>query len=146
LVLGVSSLCSEFAEQNGIQVDFTHENISRYVSSDIALCLFRVAQEGLRNVKRHSGASRAEVRLKAAEQVISLSVSDEGIGFNPRLSRARAGLGIRSMQERLRLLEGHFEIRSQPGEGTVIHVSIPLRTHAASPPREETGEVSYTQA
>jgi signal transduction histidine kinase len=133
LVLGVSSLCAEFEEQQGIQVDFTHKNIARSVSPDIALCLFRVAQEGLRNVKRHSGASRAEIRLEAAEQEISLSISDAGTGFDSRTSRARDGLGIRSMQERLRLLGGRFEISSQPGEGTMIHVSIPLRATASSP-------------
>ena len=133
LVLGVSSFCTEFAEQNGIQVDFTHENIARSVPSDIALCLFRVAQEGLRNVKRHSGASRAEVRLEGAQQVISLSISDKGTGFDSHVLRAKAGLGIRSMEERLRLLSGRFEIRSQPGEGTVIHVSIPLRVHTLIP-------------
>lgn len=126
LVLGVSSLCGEFAEQHHIQVDFTHENIPRSVPPDIALCLFRVAQEGLRNVKRHSGASRAEVRLEAVRQAILLSIADKGMGFDSHASRARAGLGIRSMQERLRLLGGRFEIRSQPGEGTVIHVWVPL--------------------
>lgn len=133
LVLGVSSFCTEFAEQNGVQVDFTHENIARSVPSDIALCLFRVAQEGLRNVKRHSGASRAEVRLEGAQQAISLSISDKGTGFDSHVLRAKAGLGIRSMEERLRLLGGRFEIRSQPGEGTVIHVSIPLGVHALIP-------------
>lgn len=126
LVLGVSSLCGEFAEQHDIQVDFTHENIPRFVPSDIALCLFRVAQEGLRNVKRHSGAPRAEVRLEGAEQAILLSIADKGMGFDSHASRARAGLGIRSMQERLRLLGGRFEIRSQLREGTVIHVWVPL--------------------
>ena len=146
LVLGVSSLCSEFAEQHGIQVDFTHENIARSVSPDIALCLFRVAQEALRNVKRHSGASRAEVRLEATEQLISLSIADRGIGFDSRTSRGRDGLGIRSMQERLRLLGGRFEIRSQPREGTVIHVSIPLKTAASIPFRTQTNGASYKQA
>lgn len=154
LVHGVSSLCAEFEEQQGIQVDFTHENIARSVSPDIALCLFRVAQEGLRNVKRHSGASRAEIRLEAAEQEISLSISDAGIGFDSRTSRARDGLGIRSMQERLRLLGGRFEISSQPGEGTVIHVSIPLNGPALIPVngpalipfRANTNSVSYRQA
>jgi signal transduction histidine kinase len=154
LVLGVSSLCAEFEEQQGIQVDFTHENIARSVSPDIALCLFRVAQEGLRNVKRHSGASRAEIRLEAAEQEISLSISDAGTGFDSRTSRARAGLGIRSMQERLRLLGGRFEISSQPGEGTMIHVSIPLRATASSPLngpasipfKAKTNGASYRQA
>jgi signal transduction histidine kinase len=133
LVLGVSSLCGEFAEQHGIQVDFTNEDVPRSVPPDIALCLFRVAQEGLRNMRRHSGASRAEVRLEGAEQSISLSVSDKGIGFDPHSARARAGLGMRSMQERLRLLAGRFEVRSQPGGGTVIYVWVPLPAGARDP-------------
>jgi signal transduction histidine kinase len=127
LVFGVRSLCAEFAEQHDIQVDFTNENIPRSVPSDIALCLFRVAQEALRNVKRHSGAFRAEVRLEAMEQEISLSIADRGTGFDSHASYVRTGLGIRSMQERLRLLGGRFDINSQLGEGTVIHVWIPLR-------------------
>ena len=130
-------MCGEFAEQHGIQVDFTHENVPRFVPSDVALCLFRVAQEGLRNVRRHSGASRAEVRLDGAEQAISLSIVDKGKGFDSHALPARTGLGIRSMQERLRLLGGRFEIRSQPGEGTVIYVSVPLAvnpSHSSSGP------------
>jgi signal transduction histidine kinase/ABC-type uncharacterized transport system substrate-binding protein len=132
LVLGVSSLCAEFAAQHEIQVDFMHDRIPRSVPPDIGLCLFRIAQEGLRNVKRHSGASRAEVRLEGKGDAISLSIVDEGVGFS--LSRVSTGLGIRSMQERLRLLNGRFEIRSQPGTGTVIQVTVPL------PPREYTLE------
>jgi signal transduction histidine kinase len=128
LVLGLSSLCSEFAAQYEIQVDFMHDRVPRSVPPDIALCLFRIAQEALRNVKRHSGASRAEIRLEGKGDVISLSISDEGEGF--ALSRVRTGLGIRSMEERLRLLHGRFEIRSQPGTGTVIQVTVPL------PPKE----------
>ena len=145
LVLGVSSLCAEFAEQNDIQVDFTHENIGRSVPPDIALCLFRVAQEGLRNVKRHSGASRAEVRLEGAEQAISLSILDKGVGFDSHTLRAGASLGIRSMQERLRLLGGHIEIRSKLGEGTVIYVSIPLRAHVPSRLEARINDSSFKQ-
>ena len=132
MVLGLSSLCEEFAAQHEIQVDFMHDRVPRFIPPDIALCLFRIAQEALRNVKRHSGASRAEVRLEGKGDVISLSISDEGIGF--ALSRVSTGLGVRSMQERLRLLNGRFEIRSQPGVGTVIQVTVPL------PPKEYTSE------
>ena len=81
-------------------------------------------------MKRHSGASRAEIRLEGKGEVISLSLSDEGVGVP--LSRVSAGLGVRSMQERLRLLNGRFEIRSQPGVGTVIQATVPL------PPKEFT--------
>ena len=65
LILGLSSLCHEFTEQQGIQVDFAHENISRGINPDVALCIFRIVQEALRNVKKHSGANRAEVYVCA---------------------------------------------------------------------------------
>ncbi len=119
LVLGVSSLCREFSEQNEMEVDFAHEGVPRRVDPEISLCLFRVAQEALRNVQRHSGASRAEVRLEGSEECISLSITDEGSGFQMHAASARCGLGIRSMQERLRLLGGQFELWSRPGQGTV---------------------------
>jgi signal transduction histidine kinase/ABC-type uncharacterized transport system substrate-binding protein len=135
LVLGLSSLCAEFAAQHEIQADFMHDRVPRSVPPDIGLCLFRIAQEGLRNVKRHSGASRAEVRLEGKGDAISLSISDEGTGF--ALSRVSTGLGIRSMQERLRLLNGRFEIRSQPGSGTVIQVTVPLPPREYTPARQE---------
>ena len=61
LTAGVRAFCEEFAEQQGMQVDFVHENVPHGIPADAALCLFRIAQEGLRNVKRHSGAERAEV-------------------------------------------------------------------------------------
>ena len=131
LVLGVSSLCGEFSEQQGIEVDFTHENVPRSLPSDLALCLFRIAQESLRNIKRHSGATRAEVRLEGEGHQISLTIADKGKGFDVHASAARAGLGIRSMRERLRLVRGRFDIQSRPGEGTIIRVWVPL-----SPPNQ----------
>jgi signal transduction histidine kinase/ABC-type uncharacterized transport system substrate-binding protein len=128
LVLGVSAFCSEFAEQQGIQVDFAHEDIPRSIPPDVALCLFRIVQESLRNVKKHSGSSRAEVRLRGVDREIHLSVSDRGAGFEQ--SRLfRMGLGIRSMEERLRLIGGRLDIQSRPGAGTRIQVSVPLKAN-----------------
>jgi signal transduction histidine kinase/ABC-type uncharacterized transport system substrate-binding protein len=128
LVLGVSAFCAEFAEQQGIQVDFAHEDIPRSIPPDVALCLFRIVQEGLRNVKKHSGSSRAEVRLKGVVGEIHLSVFDSGAGFE-QFRPFRMGLGIRSMEERLRLINGRLEIQSRPGAGTRIQVSVPLRAN-----------------
>jgi signal transduction histidine kinase len=82
----------------------------------VAICLFRIAQEGLRNIKRHSGANRAEVRLEWSGEQLHLSVSDRGRGFSPNQPPADGGIGIRSMQERLRVLGGHLEIHSRPME------------------------------
>jgi len=132
LILGVSSFCSEFAEQQGIQVDFAHEDVPRSIPPDVALCLFRIVQEGLRNVKKHSGASRAEVRLAANAEAIRLSLCDNGSGFNFATTSATVGLGIRSMQERLRMVGGVLEIRSRPTQGTQIAVWVPLKPAVAT--------------
>ena len=127
LVAGAKAFCREFAEQQEIQVDFADENVPHDVPGDAALCLFRIVQEGLRNIKRHSGAARAEVRLKGSGGTLHLSVADRGRGFEVNNRSPREGIGIRSMEERLRSLGGHLEVRSQPMEGTRIDAWLPLR-------------------
>lgn len=126
LVLGVSSFCGDFADRQYIQVDFAHKDVPRSIPPEVELCIFRIVQEGLRNVKRHSGAIRAEVRLEAIANALYLSIADEGVGFDVTKRSTRSGLGIRSMQERLRLLGGRVEIRSRPGHGTKVEVKVPL--------------------
>ena len=120
LVAGIEAFCEEFAAQQEIQIKFDHENVPSRVPEDAALCLFRIAQEGLRNVKRHSGANEAEVRLEGVDENLHLSISDHGKGFDPNARSKKSGIGIRSMQERLRPLGGHLEIHSRPLEGTRI--------------------------
>jgi signal transduction histidine kinase len=120
LVAGIEAFCEEFADQQEIQIKFYHENVPSRVSEDAALCLFRIAQEGLRNVKRHSGANEAEVRLEGVDENLHLSISDRGKGFDLNARSKKCGIGIRSMQERLRSLGGHLEIHSRPMEGTRI--------------------------
>ena len=127
LTLGLSSLCQEFTEQQGIQVDFAHENISRGINPNLALCIFRIVQEALRNVKKHSGSNRAEVRLRREDERLYLSISDAGIGFDKQQRSNRAGLGIRSMEERLRLVGGRIEIVSERNRGTILHVCLPCK-------------------
>jgi PAS domain S-box-containing protein len=126
LVAGVRAFCEEFSEQHGMQVDFVHENVPRALPGNAALCLFRIAQEGVRNVKKHSGANRAEVRLELLEEKLHLSVSDHGIGFDSSEHSRRGGIGLRSMEERLRLLGGQLEIHSQSTRGTKIDAWIPF--------------------
>jgi signal transduction histidine kinase len=140
LVPGVSSFCKEFAAQQGIKVDFTHEGIPRSVPPDVALCLFRLVQEGLRNLKKHSGASEGQVSLKMVKSVLHLSICDQGVGFEVNGLSNKEGLGIRSMRERVHLVGGRFEIISAPHKGTKIDVWV--RIHPAA--ILDTGEFTKT--
>ncbi|HEY6249006.1 MAG TPA: PAS domain S-box protein, partial [Candidatus Angelobacter sp.] len=127
LVAGVRAFCKEFAVQQRIQVDFTHENIPSGISGDATLCIFRIAQEALRNMKRHSGANSAAVRLEWIGEKLHLSVSDQGTGFEPNKHSVNRGIGIQSMEERLRVLGGHLEIDSHHLGGTKIHAWLPFK-------------------
>jgi signal transduction histidine kinase len=125
---GISSLCKEFTDRHGIEIDFSSDNIPRIVDPDVALCLFRIVQEALQNLRKHSGSARAEVRLIKRSDRIFVSVYDKGKGFDMNDMNAHEGLGIRSMGERARLLSGRFQIHSKPGKGTRVEVAIPLPT------------------
>jgi PAS domain S-box-containing protein len=127
LVAGVKAFCEEFTNQKEVQVDFIHENVPRGIPAEVALCLFRITQEGLRNIKRHSGAERAEVHLEVSGENLHLSVVDRGKGFDVNKLSTRNGIGLRSMEERLRSLGGHLEINSRPTEGTRIDAWLPSR-------------------
>jgi signal transduction histidine kinase len=136
LVPGTTALCKEFAIQQGIEIDFLSEGVPRAVHPDVALCVFRIVQEALRNLKKHSRASKGQVRLRRVGDKLLISVSDEGIGFDVRDLSIREGLGIRSMIERAHLLDGRFEIFSKPGEGTRVEASVPLQPKAKPATRQ----------
>ena len=123
---GIRDLCKEFSDRHGIEIDFSADRIPRAVAPNVALCLFRIVQEALQNLRKHSGAARAEVRLIRHTDSIFVSVYDQGKGFNMNDMSAHEGLGIRSMGERARLLSGRFEIHSKPGRGTRVEAAIPL--------------------
>ena len=127
LTPGVTVLCKEFATDQGIEIEGKFDTVPRSVDSDVALCIFRILQEALRNVKKHSTASRAQVILQLVDSTIHLSVCDQGMGFDRKEITKSTGLGIRSMEERARWLGGHFEIQSEPGKGTKIDARLPLQ-------------------
>jgi len=132
LVSGVQTFCQEFEEQQGLQIRFRSSNVPHGVPPDSALCLFRVVQEAIRNIKRHSGADRAEVMLERAGGELHLVVSDSGKGFDPKSHSNAVGIGIRSMEERLRLLGGRLDLQSQPSRGTRIDAWLPLKAASQS--------------
>jgi len=126
LVHGVAALCREFQAQQGVKVDFEDGEIQRSIDPETALCIFRIVQEALRNVKKHSGAERAEVKLEIDENKAHVSVRDRGKGFNCG-KMVQTGLGFRSMEERTHALGGTFKVRSRPGEGTRVDAWVPLQ-------------------
>jgi signal transduction histidine kinase len=127
LVPGISALWKEFTNQQGIEIDFLPDDVPRSLDPDVALCLFRIVQEGRRDLKKHSRATKAQVHSRRAGDRRVVSVSDDGVGFDVGEIREKDGLGIRSMEERAYLLGGRFEIHSAPGKGTRIEAWVPLQ-------------------
>jgi len=121
------SLCGELSEQRQVRIKFQHSNMPAAVPKEISLCLFRVLQEALQNAVKHSGAQDFAVEALGSQDEIRLTVSDSGIGFDWRDTINRRGLGLISMRERLRLVNGELSIQSEPGRGTTVLASIPYR-------------------
>ncbi|MEW6684513.1 MAG: ATP-binding protein [Nitrospirota bacterium] len=94
--------------------------------SETAICLYRIAQEGLHNIAKHAKTNKASVSLWCEGRVVVLSIQDFGVGFDSASVRSSQGLGLASMRERAWLALGDIVIRSQPGEGTVIEVRVPF--------------------
>jgi PAS domain S-box-containing protein len=126
LVAAVRSLCKEISERQVLGVEFSHRRVPGAIHKDVALCLFRVVQEGLSNAIKHSGAQGAKVELIGSPEEIHLRISDSGAGFSVVDVKEKGGLGLVSMQERLRLMGGELSIESQPGRGTRIEARVPL--------------------
>ena len=125
LIDALRSLCAETSQQRQMDVRFTPGAIPPSLDVNVSLCLYRIAQEALHNVVRHSGAREAQVTLLGDEAHVALQVADSGIGFNPGLLPTD-GLGLASMQERVASLKGQLVIDAIPGGGTRISVDIPL--------------------
>jgi PAS domain S-box-containing protein len=126
LAVAVKSLCREFSERFPIQTECKCSNISKTLSSEVSLCLFRVTQEAFHNIAKHSRAARVAVELCASPTTLHLNITDDGVGFALSKSNARSGLGLTSMRERLHLVGGTFSIISEPGMGTRIEASVPM--------------------
>jgi signal transduction histidine kinase len=125
LVAALQSLCRDASKQRNLHVGFTHASIPSSIDANISLCLYRIAQEALHNVARHSRANEAHVSITCDQVRIALHISDAGVGFDRRQVRP-AGLGLASMRERVAVLKGQLDINSVPGGGTQITVHIPL--------------------
>jgi PAS domain S-box-containing protein len=126
LQAAAAGFCRELSEHHQVEVDFRAEDISKEVPRDVSLCLFRVLQEALQNAAKHSGAKRFEVALRRESDEIRLIVRDQGIGFDVEDTVNSCGIGLTSMRERLKLVDGELSIESRPKAGTTVHARVPL--------------------
>jgi len=129
LANALSTLCDEFARQGSMDIDFHHDEIPD-LPSEVTTCLYRVAQEAIRNAEKHSGSRRVRVELAARPDAIMLCVSDSGLGFATTSLESSTGLGLVSMAERVRSVGGALSVQSEVNRGTRIEASVPLPPHA----------------
>ena len=128
IVGATKNFCKEFGERQKVEIDFQSHDLPTGLPRELSLSLFRVLQEALRNATKHSGIKRFEVRLWGSTGEIHLKVSDLGAGFDTETAMKSTGLGLTSMQERVRLVGGELSINSQPKGGTTIHARVPFNS------------------
>jgi signal transduction histidine kinase len=132
LAVAMRSFCREFGEHHKVEIDFQSHDLPSPVPPDISLCLYRVLQEALHNSAKHSGGRHLEVQLWGTSDQIYLTVRDSGVGFDREAAKESRGLGLISMQERVKLVNGTLSIESQPKLGTTIYARVPLSTGSGS--------------
>jgi len=142
LVSTLKSLFEELRHRHVLEIGFTSGNLPADLSPDISLCLYRIVQECLNNIIKHSGAQACEVELLRNKNEIRLRVSDSGAGFDTESPSMQKGLGLISMRERLRLVGGSLSIDSRPSRGTQIDARVPIGPeglrHEGTPQEDKT--------
>jgi PAS domain S-box-containing protein len=127
LRVALSAYAGDLSRQAKMTVRFRERGVPDAIPPDVASCLYRVAQEALRNVHRHAAARAATVTLAGVRRGLGLCVADNGRGFDrERVGLSNRGLGLVTMQERVRAFDGHFRVRTNPGDGTHVHAWMPL--------------------
>jgi len=133
LVEALRSECVSFSRRERIAIDYRPEEVPTTLPKDVALCVYRVAQEALRNLAKHAGVNEAWVTLVATGPELLLRVQDQGAGFDPAELRSQPGLGLSSMEERVRLVQAQLAVTSAPGQGTTVEVRVPLAGRSREP-------------
>jgi PAS domain S-box-containing protein len=144
LVRALQRLVKEFSSRHGIAIDFAHAAVPTPLPSEVALALFRVTEESLTNIAKHSRAKSARVSVTGESRGIHLTIEDAGTGFDPDRLERGAGLGFVSMRERLRAVRGTVRVDSAPSRGTRIDVWVPatsLSPAATVDPARERAQV-----
>jgi PAS domain S-box-containing protein len=127
LAAAIRGLCREFSEQHNIKAECVCTSIPDNLNADVSLGLFRVTQEALHNIAKHSQARSIAVEIHRSHNALTLSISDDGIGFPANKSLRKRGLGLTSMHERMLLAGGTLTITSKPGAGTRIEAIVPIQ-------------------
>ncbi|MBW1799206.1 MAG: sensor histidine kinase [Deltaproteobacteria bacterium] len=130
LIEAIYNYCEDFSEKTGLIVNFTSAGMEeRNLNYDTRINLFRLVQEGLHNTWKHADARHAAIKMVSVYPNIILRIEDDGKGFDVekrlRAVKDEKRLGLRSMEERVQLLEGHIKIQSKPMQGTKIYIKIP---------------------
>lgn len=131
VVAGIRSWCREFAQRQRMEIDFKSD-VATALPMEVGICLLRVLQESLHNAVKHSGVKHMQVQLRGDANQVHLEITDSGKGFDDQAAMAGKGLGLTSMRERVRLLNGTMAIDSRPMAGTRIHVRVPLKAEPNS--------------
>jgi len=126
ITAAMKGFCREFSEKQHVEIDFRNDDVPGCLPPDISLCLFRVLQEALHNAVKHSKMNQFDVDLRGTSDFIGLTIHDGGVGFDPTTAMKGPGLGLTSMQERLKLVYGELIIDSQVSRGATIRARVPL--------------------
>ncbi|MGC1423923.1 MAG: PAS domain-containing protein [Terracidiphilus sp.] len=127
LAVTMRGFCQEFGEKHKMRIEFRCHDLPGHLPGDISLCLFRVLQEAAHNAAKHSGTPRLDVQCWGTPDEIQLAVTDAGVGFDPEAAAKGRGLGLFSMSERVRLVNGSISVNSKLLEGTEVHVRVPVK-------------------
>ncbi|GAB6193985.1 PAS domain-containing protein [Desulfocastanea catecholica] len=126
LVRAIESQCAGLMQRSDIVIIFKPVDVPERFFNDIPLCIYRIVQEGLKNIVEHSGAGKCEITLQGKDNALTLTIRDDGKGFDPEEVRGKPGLGLSSMRERVHLVGGEFAIETLSGQGTTIQVTVPI--------------------
>jgi signal transduction histidine kinase len=126
VVAACAGFCREFSERYDVKIDFQSSDIPKTLPPELSVCLFRILQEAVQNAYKHSGVRHYQVSLTSVSNVIRLSVHDAGFGFDPQETMYSEGLGLTSMRERLKLVDGELTVESNPQQGTTVTACIPF--------------------
>jgi signal transduction histidine kinase len=128
-----AGFCAEVSARHGLTIDVHFDRIPASLPKEVYLCFYRVLQEALQNVVKHSGSDHADVALSGQVDLVTMTIQDRGAGFELQQAMRGSGLGLTSMRERLKVIGGQLSVESQRGRGTTIRAVAPCRL--ASPPR-----------